>query len=88
MNVVGSTGDATPDDPTKSKSNAGAVVQRCFKLTQLTPIKPTMANSKTPVQLSRETAKRNILSTGSTDARKHAYAGRTIKAAHSISNAG
>jgi len=31
LNVVGSTGDATPDDPTKSKSNAGAVVQRCFK---------------------------------------------------------
>jgi hypothetical protein len=32
LNVVGSTDDATPDDPTKSKSNAGAVVQRELKM--------------------------------------------------------
>jgi len=31
LNSVGSTGDRAPDDPTKSNTNVGAVVQRDYK---------------------------------------------------------
>ena len=46
LNSVGSTGDSTPDDPTKSNPNAGAVVQRDLKMTQRTPVDPTIKRQK------------------------------------------
>ena len=46
LNCVGLTGDRAPDDPTKSITSAGVVVQRDTKTRYWAPVKPMLAKPK------------------------------------------
>ena len=64
LNSVDSTGDRAPDDPTKSNTNVGAVVQRDSKTDKPSTGWTDVHNHKAPVQLSKESAKPITQSTG------------------------
>jgi len=64
LNCVGLTGDRAPDDPTKSITSAGVVVQRDTKTRCWAPVKPMLAKPKhrcsCPESLQSQTHKASV----------------------------